>query len=96
VVSLGVNDVDVGAAQNSKHLASTMACYPLAPQNSESAARGDVGAAAHFVEHLASTMGPCAAARKQGGNRVASHGGEDAGRCSAREGAWRGSRLGGR
>jgi hypothetical protein len=38
--------------------------------------------AAHFVEHLASTTGHCAAPRKQGGCQVVRHGGEDAGRCS--------------
>jgi hypothetical protein len=53
-----------------------------ASQNSEPAARGSVGAATHFVEHSTSTNGHCAAARKQGGSRVTSHGGGDAGRCS--------------
>jgi hypothetical protein len=53
-----------------------------ASQNSETAARRGVGAAAHFVEHSASTNGHYTAARKQGGSRVTSHGGGDAGRCS--------------
>jgi hypothetical protein len=37
--------------------------------------RGDVGAAAHFVERLASINGAGAAAHTQEGNRVARHGG---------------------
>jgi hypothetical protein len=41
-----------------------------ASRNSEPAPRGDVGTAAHFVEHLAITMRHCAAARKQGGRRA--------------------------
>jgi hypothetical protein len=39
-------------------------CCSLPPQNSELAARGDVRAAAHFVEHPASTMGHCAVPRR--------------------------------
>jgi hypothetical protein len=52
-----VNDDDVrGCAKQRTHGGIT-ACCPLAPPNSEPAAHEDDGVAAHFVEHLASTMG---------------------------------------
>ena len=54
MVSLGVNDVDVGAAQKqqtpSEH---RRRAVRWASQNSETAARGSVGAAAQNIEHAA-------------------------------------------
>jgi hypothetical protein len=47
----------LGLRKNSEHTEGITACCPLAPQNREPTARVDDGAAAHFVEHLASTMG---------------------------------------
>jgi hypothetical protein len=93
-VSPGVNDDDDGAVQKQQ---TTGECrrraVHLASQNSEPTARADVGAAAHFAEHLASTAGHCAAARKQGGRRVTSHGRGDAGRCSTASAAARHGEL---
>jgi hypothetical protein len=79
----GVNDDDVGAAQkNSKQPTSVDGVLSTGLPKTASRQRADVGAAAHFAEHLASTAGHCTAARKQGGRRVTSHGRGDAGRCS--------------
>jgi hypothetical protein len=46
----------LGLRKNSEHTAGITACCPLAPQNSEPAARGDDGASAHFVEQPTGTM----------------------------------------
>jgi hypothetical protein len=54
----GVNDDDDGAAQKQQTTSGHHGMLLTAQQkNSKPAARGAVGATAHFVEHLASTMG---------------------------------------
>jgi hypothetical protein len=70
VVSPGVNDDDNGAAQKQQTPGGHHSVLLTTSQNSKPATRGDVGAAAHFVEHPASTNGHCAAARKQGGRKT--------------------------
>ena len=48
----------LGLRKNSEHPGrGNPTCCSLPPQNSELAAREDDGVAAHFVEHLASTIG---------------------------------------